>query len=445
MKTKTDVIVIGAGVAGLAAAGELARGGLDVQVLEARDRLGGRILTVRQPGLELPLELGAEFVHGADTSTMRIAAEAGLLVAEVTGEHWRARGGRLSVVNGFWEKIEMAMSRLDPERAPDRPATEALADVASDFSDDDRRLLLEYVQGFHAADPARIGEQALAVAEGAGEDDDDDASDRQLRLLSGYDRVVAHLAAAIAGRVVLHTAVERIEWRRGSVQVHARTDQGEPLTFRGRAAVITVPLGVLQAVAGSPGAMQFEPEISRLRTAASRLAVGSVVRIAMRLREAIWLTGKVRATDGSSLARLSFLHSDARIPVWWTPAPLLAPLLVGWCGGPPAAELSALGRAGIERLAVEELASQLRIEAEDLHGEVLSISWHDWQNDPYARGAYAYVPVGALDAQRALAEPEEDTLCFAGEALAGKDTGTVHGAIDSGVGAARRLLERAAG
>jgi monoamine oxidase len=442
MREDVDVVVVGAGVAGLAAGAELEGAGRSVQFLEARDRVGGRILTTRQTGLELPVELGAEFVHGGDAITMQLAASAGAVVAEAGGEHWRSRNGAIERLHGFWKKIDEVMSRLDPGRDPDRPVIEALPDITGDCSDDERQLLLDYIQGFHAADPMRMGERALAVAEGAGEDDDDERSDRQLRILSGYDRIVSQLAIAVPDRVQLGAVVERVEWSRGDVRVKARVLQsGRAVEIRGRALIVTAPLGVLQARVPEPGAIAFDPAPTVALEAAARLDVGSVVRLAVRLREPIWSTGRVRTPDGDSLARMAFLHADGEIPVWWTPAPVLAPLLIGWCGGPPARELAQRGRASLECTAIDELSRQLHIDRAELEREIVSVGWHDWDADPFARGAYSYVPVGALEAQRTLSEPVDGTLFFAGEACAVKDPGTVHGAIESGREAGRRAAQ----
>src|SRR5262245_26779745 len=95
-----DVLVIGAGAAGLAAAHSLAGAGLSLGVLEARDRVGGRVATLRPVGAELPVELGAEFVHGRPPETLAIVRAAGLALCELEGESWMSLGGRLSRADG---------------------------------------------------------------------------------------------------------------------------------------------------------------------------------------------------------------------------------------------------------------------------------------------------------------------------------------------------------
>src|SRR5262245_33042727 len=103
---KTDVAIIGAGAAGLAAAVDVTRAGLRCVALEARDRMGGRIHTVRDPISPLPLELGAEFVHGQPDELIEIIRDANLLAYDAEGEHWQLEGKRLRKSNDFWEDVE---------------------------------------------------------------------------------------------------------------------------------------------------------------------------------------------------------------------------------------------------------------------------------------------------------------------------------------------------
>src|SRR6185312_2735638 len=118
-----DAIIIGAGAAGLAAATELRANGRSVVVLEARGRVGGRIFTYRDPAVVAPIELGAEFLHGATPNTDTIIDAAGLTSFDVVGEHWRACEGNLRQVD-YWKKVEKVLAKLDEHRTPDRSFSE---------------------------------------------------------------------------------------------------------------------------------------------------------------------------------------------------------------------------------------------------------------------------------------------------------------------------------
>src|SRR5438067_1208412 len=159
-----DVAVIGAGVAGLAAARELRRRGRSVVVLEARDRVGGRIFTLDDPTLPVPVELGAEFVHGEAPLTHRLLAAAGLAAYDIAGEQWLAAGGRWRRID-LRRSVDRVLRRLDAA-GPDRSFAEVLEAKHGRTLAAHRRDALAFVQGFDAADPRLISAHSLAPADG---------------------------------------------------------------------------------------------------------------------------------------------------------------------------------------------------------------------------------------------------------------------------------------
>src|SRR5689334_4754619 len=122
-----DVLVLGAGVAGLAAARELSRAGLRVVVIEARDRVGGRIFTQHVAGHPLPIELGAEFIHGRPPESFGLVQQAGLLAYELNGEQWLARDGRLASSDSLWEQTARLFAHMAAAADPDRSFESFLA------------------------------------------------------------------------------------------------------------------------------------------------------------------------------------------------------------------------------------------------------------------------------------------------------------------------------
>jgi len=423
---KTDVIIVGAGVSGLAAARALRERGVRVEVLEARDRIGGRIFTHRDPRASVPIELGAEFVHGSAPEVMSIVREAGLLAAEVCGERWERRGRRLVPSHDFFGRLEKVMKRMSTSREPDRSFHEFLATALGGRKlARDRALAREFVEGFHAADPLRISERALAAG-GSPRGDPDEQ--RMARVLDGYDHVPGWLARKPFDSVRLRTVVRTVEWEPGAV--HMDTSRG---TFAAGAAILTLPIGVLQARPGDVGAVRIQPAIARHEDALSRIATGAVTRIVLLFREQFWRKGK--------LANLSFLQGpDPDVGVWWTLAPLRAPMLVAWAGGRRGAALALLS---VEERLERALASAARLFGAPRRAiaALLVSSWtHNWEDDPFARGAYSYPLVGGSKAGEALSKSIRGTLYFAGEATVNEaDSGTVHGAIRSGRRAATQL------
>ena len=437
-----EVIVIGAGAAGLAAARTLQDAGRQVLVIEARDRIGGRVLTYRARGLAMPIELGAEFVHGAAEELTDVIDAAGLTAVEIEGRRLQAQRGRLRDLTDFWERLDAVMRGL-PRKGEDvsfqdfldrQPGGRRLAT--------ERRLAAQYVAGFHAADLDQISARALA---GSGSPGDDVRERRLARIAEGYDRVIEWLAAPLADAISLSTIATRVNWRHGSVTIDTmRADGSGGPSLGARAVIVSVPIGVLKALPGQPGAIEFTPELETHRAALEGVAMGDAVRVVLQLRERVWDARNGGARAGDDLDTLSFLHGDGEsFPVWWTAYPNRLPVVVGWCGGVMAERLAGLPAREIERRAVRDLAASLGLPTRRVRDRVVGCWHHDWRHDPYARGAYSYQKVGGAKATAALAKSHGSAVFFAGEATdVNGATGTVHGAIASGRRAAREVLSR---
>jgi monoamine oxidase len=444
MQDTADVAVIGAGAAGLAAARELSAAGLGVVVLEARERIGGRIYTHRDDNTAPPVEMGAEFVHGQPREILEIVERARLVLCDVPERHWYLRGGVLAESGEFWSKLEGVMEEMK-RAGHDQSFREFLEAYGQSHELGEARSIAElYVQGFHAARTERVGVLGLNKVNEAAERVD---GDKQFRILDGYDGVARRLydeAVERGATFRLGTAAEEVRWGRGRVEITTRSED-DPRSYGAARALLTLPLGVLQAPPGEAGAVRFVPALPEKEEAANGLAVGQVVKLTLRFRERFWEELKLPTKEGrvEDLARLAFLHApDERVPTWWTQLPVRAPVLVGWAGGPRAEKLLPGGGQSVLDRALESLARILGVPRRRVE-ELLEESYtHDWRADPFARGAYSYLPVGGLDAQARLARPIADTLFFAGEATSTEGhVGTVHGAIASGVRAAREIVQ----
>jgi monoamine oxidase len=378
-----------------------------------------------------PIELGAEFIHGSAKELTELLTDARLASLDVAGQRYTSGSRQLRPMNGFWEQLDRVMRRLPKPRAADRSFRDFLdTNPGGRRLARERRLALQWVEGFHAADSRLISAHALAAGGWPG----DDLEERRLgRVIDGYDRVIEWLAIPLVGDIRLGAVVARVEWSRGAVAVHVRHPGGVEFAVEARAAVIAVPLGVLKASPVDVGAIEFVPDITAKRPVLDVLDMGSVVRIVLRLRERVW---------ADNHPTLSFLHSnDSDFPTWWTAYPTRAPIIVGWRGGPGARRLSQLRAGELESLAVSSLARQLHISRQRLRSLVDAVWMHDWEHDPFARGAYSYAAVGGAKAAPTLARPLRRTLFFAGEASDTEGgTGTVDGAIASGRRAARQVM-----
>ena len=435
---KTDVVIIGAGAAGLAAARALHDKDFDVVVLEARERIGGRIFTHRDRASGVPIELGAEFIHGSASELNKILDDASLSSLDISGRRWQTLGNQLRPADDFWDRIDRMMGRMQSRRRADRSFDDFLKKKPGGRRAAlDRKLARQYVEGFHAADPALISEQALAD----GGSPQGDVRERRIgRVLEGYDRVIEWLAEPLGDRIRTSAVATRIRWAPRNVAIETRHPDGRTRPeIDAAAAIITVPLGVLKAGAGEAGAIEFDPILKSKQTPLAQLQMGTVVRITLRLTERFWASDwYAKQTGIPGLDTLSFLHTnDEHFPVWWTAYPVHAPMIVGWHGGPGAVPLTQCAPEELEELAIASLARQCGIAHRRMRGMVEAAWTHDWQHDPFSRGVYSYQGVGGSDAPAALAKPLRGTLFFAGEAADPEGrTGTVHGAIASGQRAA---------
>jgi len=423
---KADVIILGAGASGLAAARALRERGVRVEILEARDRIGGRIFTHRDPRAPAPIELGAEFLHGSAAETMSIVREAGLIAVDVPDNRWERRGRTRHPAKDFWRRLEHIMGRMSANREPDRSFHEFLATAPGGrkFARD-RALAREFVENFHAADPLRISERALAKG---GSPHGDPNEQRTGRLVDGYDHVPGWLARKPHDSVRLRTVVTRIEWEPGAA--HVETSKG---SYSGKALIITLPIGVLQARPGDIGAVSIHPALPRHEEALSLLSSGPVTRLVMLFREELWPTGELAQMT-------SLLGPVPDVPVFWTPAPQRAPMLVAWAGGRRGAALALLSADEQRDRAIAAAARQFAIPRKRLARLLVDFWTHNWETDPFARGAYSYPLVGGSKAGEMLARPLRGTIYFAGEATVPEaDSGTVHGAIRSGHRAAAQV------
>jgi monoamine oxidase len=454
-----DVLIIGAGVAGLSSAIELANAGLRVTILEARDRVGGRVFTQCDAALNHAVELGAEFVHGLPPEIWLPIQQRNIAVTEVDGDMWCSLAGKLGRCN-FFAQADKILEKMDDRHRHrhhhnDESFLEFLArGFPGSEHEDAKKWATGYVSGFNAADPAQVSVHWLVHSRNA---DAQIEGDRAFHISGGYQTFIDIMLSELRQQNVeirLNTVVREIRWRSGSVQLTVASHQGGAIFSAPRLSaprvLITLPLGVLQA----PDSVHFEPALpdEKLR-AMEKLAMGKVVRVTLCFRDRFWQrirpAGESRTLDG-----MSFLFSrDEFFPTWWAQMPDRLPIITGWAAAKCAERLAGLTPNGMmpraineDRVvdrAVESLSALLQMNKSDVQSQLATAYFHDWDADPFSRGAYSYVKVGGEGCQKTLGAPIQDTLFFAGEAtdISGHN-GTVHGAIASGKRAAAEMLGR---
>ncbi len=420
-----NVIVIGAGAAGLAAARELARAGKRVTMLEARDRCGGRIYALPTAEFGYPAEGGAEFVHGAAPVTLALLREAGLALQPVRGTRWSVERGAFArgrAPDHGSDRFYRTLAELDV----DLPIAEFLQQhFAGPEYAGLRRSIERMAEGYDAADPKRASAFALR------DEWMDEGPRNQGRIGGGYGALIDFLAAECRklGAVIrLNAVVKSIELAAGGGVV-VRCANGD--AYEGAAAILTVPLPLLDEI-------NLPAEVAAKAAAAADIGYGNVIKILLRFRTRWWVDKRAELGD------LSFLMSDGEIPVWWTQNPSNEPVLTGWFGGPRTKAIAGYGDDKLIETGLVSLAKPFGFTPQQLRDHLVAARAIDWAKEVFSRGAYSYATPATRKAQALLASSDANPVLFSGEALyGGRDMGTVEAALASGLQTARSMLAAA--
>lgn len=419
---ETDVLVVGAGAAGLLAARELARAGKRVCILEARSRTGGRMHTWTDRSFTAPVELGAEFIHGNLPISLGLVQEYKLPLNTVQGGLWMADNGQFTQSHTYLEGadlLEMALHTLKHDMPLDTFLDTYLdAPELAPLRHEARR----FAQGYDAADTAKASTLAFKQEWLATD------ADEQYRLTNGYHSLVEALeneCRQLGVEIYLNTVAKTVRWQAGRVAITSLTGEG----YTARQVLLTIPLGVWQSPPEAEAHIVFDPPLPEKMAAAKKLGYGHVIKFILQFNEAFW----VQHVPGP----VCFLFSQESVPTWWTQDPGSTPLLTGWIGGPDAESLAHTPETSLLDMALNSL-SELFPQVTDVRGRLTGFHISRWGNDPFALGAYSYAVVNGEHYKQILAEPVQNTLFFAGEALA--DGGTVEAALQSGQDAARHMF-----
>ncbi len=430
----TDILIIGAGAAGLMAAYRLSASGRKVIVLEARNHTGGRIHTISHESFFKHAELGAEFIHGNLPVTLNLLKEANIKYSAAGGEMVRYDKGRFIDHEGFIENWDLLLQKLN-ELEQD---TDIANFLHKHFPGENyiglRDGVSKFVAGYDTADPKKASSFALRN-EWNSEDDD-----AQYRLDNGYCSMINYLADKCKeheGSVYLNSVVSQIDWKPGDVKVI--TDSGE--IYSAEKIIIAMPLGVLQAHRGEKGAVVFHPAIKEQINAINDLGFGAIIKFLLEFKDAFWENNGTKMLAGKSLKDMAFLISDENIPTWWTQYPKHSTLLTGWLGGPRAAEKKGDTTEELLQQALQSLSNIFKLSVDELKAKLIASSIMNWTAEPFTRGSYSYDAVAAPEARKVLDAGVDNTLFFAGEYLYdGPAMGTVEAALTSGQNVAKRIL-----
>lgn len=426
----SEIIIIGAGASGLMAARELSRAGKKVRILEAQDRIGGRIHTLSAGGFSAPVELGAEFIHGGQRITLQLLEEYKIPYHKVAGSMLRKRKGKFSHLNDLIPHSNTLEEKLNLIK--EDMSVETFLHLY--FSDSKYEELCQsirsFVEGFEAADPSKASTLAfknewLSVDE------------PQYRIEGGYIRLVNALWKECKQRGVqleLETAVQQIRWGKDKIEIASAKHN-----YSVYKALLTVPLGILQNNVPNQEGISFSPPLPEKTRIARLLGSGAVIKVLLEFKEAFWQKQSVQIHTHTVLENLSFLFSDESIPTWWTQYPHASTLLTGWLSGPKASQYIGDDDALLHQ-SLESLSSLFKVDLDFLKKQLVAWKATNWLEDPYALGAYSYAVVGGNMLIQELLQPIGDQLYFAGEALHTGQVGTVEAALASGTKVAEEIL-----
>src|SRR3984957_2823797 len=406
-----DVVVIGAGAAGLAAARRIATAPLSLHVLEARDRAGVRGWTLGDAPC-FPLELGCGWLHSADENEWCIIAATLGFALDRTRPQWRTQWRNLGFPpadhDDFRATLERFWDRLDAggDAEKDVPGDtflepgcrwNGLIDAISTYMNGVE------LDGLSARDFWRYRDTGI-----------------NWRVVEGYGTLIASLAEGIdisfecPAQVIAH----------GGRRIRIVTPRGD---IEARAVILTVPTDVLAA-----GVPRFAPELPDKVAAAHALPLGIADKVYLRL------------TGGEDIPKDAHLYGaiDRVDTGSYHLRPLGRPLVEGYFGGEFARELEREGEAGFANFAIDQLAALM---GNDIRKRLELIAASNWVRDPWARGSYSRARPGHADARQVLAAAVDQRLFFAGEACSRDDFSTAHGAYRSGVVAAEQAISALCG
>jgi monoamine oxidase len=405
---EVDVVVIGAGAAGVAAARRLMGAPLRVAVLEARDRPGGRAWTRRDRALGFDIDLGCGWLHSADENEWaRIARDLGMTIDPTPPPWSRAaieQGFPIAEQQDFRAALGRFYKRLDAaaDIEPDQAAA-SLMEPGGRWN-----ALINAVSSYvNGAELDRI-----SIRDWGRYHD----TEINRRVEGGYGALVAAYAAPLD--VAFHCPVTRID--HSGRRLRLSTGHGDLIAD---AAIVTVPAAII-----AREELRFAPALPEKIAAAEALPLGLADKVFLR----------VAAADDLSLQTRLFGAIDRTATGSYHLRPFGAPVIEGYFGGACARALEAEGDGAFTAFAIDEIVAQL---GSDMRRRLSPLAETAWGRDRFARGSYSHARVGQADQRAALAAPVDDRIFFAGEAASLHDFSTAHGAYRTGVAAAEAALE----
>ncbi|MEO8414792.1 MAG: NAD(P)/FAD-dependent oxidoreductase [Ginsengibacter sp.] len=422
-----DVIIIGGGAAGLMGAKLLSEAGKKILLLEAKDRLGGRIQRVEN--FSFPVEGGAEFIHGNLKTTFSLLKEAGLKKEMVRGNFCRVTNGKWSTEDGpvpYWELLIKKLHECEEDTSINIFLEKAFKAKRYDML---KKQFRKYIEGYDAADPDYANVFAVR-------NEMEGADEGQYRPVPDYLALINFLKeTCLKHRCVIKTGepVKKIAYNE-NMEIHTNSEK-----YIGNKVIVAVPVGVLQCRKNNESFIEFPFSIKKYITAAKQIGNGGVIKFLLEFHEAFWLDENF--LQERKIPAPSYIFSDAIIPTWWTQYPNQEPLLTGWIAGPASLEMKNYSEEKFKNILLASLSSIFSMSFDDIKGRLKKVDIINWIKEPHILGGYSYSTLETEKARQFMGKPFENAFYFAGEYLIKNSSSTVDAALQSGRDVAWQILK----
>lgn len=422
-----DIIIIGGGAAGLMAAKLLSAKDKKVLVLEAKDRLGGRIHRIEI--LSFPAEAGAEFIHGNLKVTFDLLKEAGLKKEKLKGKFCRVEKGKWNAENNpvlHWELLIKKLTELDEDVT--------IEVFLSQYFQSKKYVTLRkqfrrYIEGYDAADPENTSVFAIRK-EMEAEDED------QFRPAPDYYALINFLKETfLKNHGTIKTGEPVLKVINGK-NIEVYNGNGKYLCKK---LIIAVPLGVLQCRKNEKGFINFPLTLKNYISAAKKIGNGGVIKFLLEFDKAFWLEKEF--LDKRNIPAPSYIFADTIIPTWWTQYPSKKPLLTGWVAGPSSWKMKNYSEKKFWELILQSLSKIFSMPVTELEIRLKKMIVMNWNKEPHFLGGYSYPTPETESAQKFLRQPFENAIYFTGEYLAENSSSAVDAALQSGIYVAQQILK----